>query len=101
MAAEFPNGNAPLERPVSRAPPTLRGPPHRGGHHRLHRFNPRCGSCVAFAATVITGLVLWNLVGNLPLPLGVAVHEGSTILVALNGPRLLRPGAWTTAGRTN
>lgn len=42
------------------------------------------------AATVITVLVAWDLFGHLPLPLGVAGHEGSTILVVLNGLRLLR-----------
>jgi heavy metal translocating P-type ATPase len=52
---------------------------------------------LAIAAVVITGLVTWDLAGHLPLPLGVAGHEGSTILVALNGLRLLRTGAWTHA----
>jgi len=47
------------------------------------------------AATVIAVLVIWDLVGDLPLPLGVAGHEGSTILVALNGLRLLRRSEWT------
>jgi cation-transporting P-type ATPase J len=47
------------------------------------------------AASVIAVLVTWDLVGNLPLPLGVAGHEGSTILVALNGLRLLRRSEWT------
>jgi heavy metal translocating P-type ATPase len=46
------------------------------------------------AATVIAALVTWDLVGHLPLPLGVAGHEGSTILVALNGLRLLRSSEW-------
>jgi len=51
------------------------------------------------AGTVIAVLVTWDLVGDLPLPLGVAGHEGSTILVALNGLRLLRRSEWTrTAG---
>ena len=35
----------------------------------------------------------WGLVGSLPLPLGVAGHEGSTVLVVLNGLRLLRSSA--------
>jgi heavy metal translocating P-type ATPase len=52
---------------------------------------------LAFAAVVITGLVLWDLIGTLPLPLGVAGHEGSTIVVALNGLRLLRGTAWRVA----
>jgi cation-transporting P-type ATPase J len=50
---------------------------------------------LAIAATVITVLVTWDLVGDLPLPLGVAGHEGSTMLVALNGLRLLRRSEWS------
>lgn len=49
---------------------------------------------LAIAATFITLLVIWDLFWYLPLPLGVAGHEGSTILVALNGLRLLRNRAW-------
>jgi heavy metal translocating P-type ATPase len=52
------------------------------------------------AATFIGALVAWDLVGTLPLPLGVAGHEGSTIIVGLNGLRLLRPAAWRRAART-
>lgn len=49
---------------------------------------------LVLASAVIVGLVTWDLVGHLPLPLGVAGHEGSTVLVALNGLRLLRERAW-------
>ncbi|MBB5139231.1 heavy metal translocating P-type ATPase [Thermocatellispora tengchongensis] len=49
---------------------------------------------LALAASCIAILVAWDLFGDLPLPLGVAGHEGSTILVALNGLRLLRASAW-------
>lgn len=49
------------------------------------------------AATFITVLVVWDLVGHLPLPLGVAGHEGSTVIVGLNGLRLLRNAAWNRA----
>ncbi|MEU8650594.1 heavy metal translocating P-type ATPase [Streptomyces sp. NPDC048737] len=49
---------------------------------------------LVIAGTFITGLVLWDLLGHLPLPLGVAGHEGSTVLVGLNGLRLLRERAW-------
>jgi cation-transporting P-type ATPase D len=49
---------------------------------------------LAIAALFITGLVAWDLFGHLPLPLGVAGHEGSTIVVALNGLRLLSSRAW-------
>jgi heavy metal translocating P-type ATPase len=53
---------------------------------------------LVIAATVIAVLVTWDLVGHLPLPLGVAGHEGSTILVALNGLRLLRRSEWKPSG---
>lgn len=56
---------------------------------------------LAIAATFITGLVAWDLFGHLPLPLGVAGHEGSTIIVALNGLRLLRARAWTGVAPTS
>ncbi|WP_277396100.1 heavy metal translocating P-type ATPase [Mycobacterium camsae] len=46
------------------------------------------------ATTFVVVLVTWDLVGHLPLPLGVAGHEGSTVLVGLNGLRLLRDRAW-------
>jgi cation-transporting P-type ATPase D len=56
---------------------------------------------LAIAATFITALVTWDLFGHLPLPLGVAGHEGSTIIVALNGLRLLSPRAWTGVAPTS
>lgn len=49
------------------------------------------------AATFIAVLVIWDLVGRLSLPLGVAGHEGSTLVVGLNGLRLLRDTAWPKA----
>ncbi|MFI0410634.1 heavy metal translocating P-type ATPase [Actinomadura sp. 3N508] len=49
------------------------------------------------AACFITGLVAWDLFGHLPLPLGVLGHEGSTVIVGLNGLRLLRAAAWNRA----
>lgn len=51
---------------------------------------------LVFAATVIAALVTWDLAGHLLLPLGVAGHEGSTVVIGLNGLRLLRQGAWRT-----
>ncbi|WP_280436527.1 heavy metal translocating P-type ATPase [Nocardia carnea] len=55
---------------------------------------------LAIAATFITVLVLWDLFGHLPLPLGVAGHEGSTVIVGLNGLRLLTRRAWNRAERS-
>lgn len=52
------------------------------------------------AASFIGTLVVWDLVGTLPLPLGVAGHEGSTVIVGLNGLRLLRHAAWLRASRS-
>ncbi|MFE2186497.1 heavy metal translocating P-type ATPase [Streptomyces sp. NPDC059455] len=52
---------------------------------------------LVIAGVFITGLVVWDLVGSLPLPLGVAGHEGSTVIVGLNGLRLLRDTAWRGA----
>lgn len=49
---------------------------------------------LAIAGTCLTVLVAWDLLGTLPLPLGVAGHEGSTAIVGLNGLRLLREAAW-------
>ena len=58
---------------------------------RLVLFN------LGFAAITIVALLTWGIVADLPLPLAVAGHEGSTVLVALNGMRLLRDKAWTRA----
>ncbi|OME52685.1 cadmium-translocating P-type ATPase [Paenibacillus odorifer] len=43
-----------------------------------------------FAVTVIAALMISNFVQGIALPFGVIGHEGSTILVILNGLRLLR-----------
>lgn len=43
-----------------------------------------------FAIAVILTLIVTNFVAGVALPLGVVGHEGSTILVILNGLRLLR-----------
>ena len=52
---------------------------------------------LAIAAAIIAALVAWDLAGHLPVPLGVAGHEGSTVIVGLNGLRLLRGSAWRKA----
>jgi heavy metal translocating P-type ATPase len=51
---------------------------------------------LVIAAVIIAGLVSWDLAGHLPLPLGVLGHEGSTVIVGLNGLRLLSARAWPT-----
>jgi heavy metal translocating P-type ATPase len=63
--------------------------------HRVVKAN------LAFAATVITVLVIWDIGWILPLPLGVAGHEGSTMVVGLNGLRLLRRAAWHKADQVS
>ncbi|WP_438290885.1 heavy metal translocating P-type ATPase [Streptomyces sp. HUAS TT7] len=52
---------------------------------------------LVIAGIFITGLVIWDLAATLPLPLGVLGHEGSTVIVGLNGLRLLRDAAWNRA----
>lgn len=53
---------------------------------------------LVFAGVAILALVVVDLAGHLPLPLGVAGHEGSTVIVGLNGLRLLRAKAWQPSG---
>jgi len=45
---------------------------------------------LTLALTSIILLILANFFGELTLPAGVLGHEGSTLLVTLNGLRLLR-----------
>ncbi|MFJ3582850.1 heavy metal translocating P-type ATPase [Streptomyces sp. NPDC090127] len=54
---------------------------------------------LVIAGVFISGLVIWDLAGTLPLPLGVLGHEGSTVIVGLNGLRLLRDAAWNRAAQ--
>ncbi|MEU7167709.1 heavy metal translocating P-type ATPase [Streptomyces morookaense] len=56
---------------------------------------------LVIASVFITGLVVWDLAGTLPLPLGVAGHEGSTVIVGLNGLRLLADSAWRRGDTRN
>jgi cation transport ATPase len=56
---------------------------------------------LVIAGGFIAVLVAWDLFGDLPLPLGVAGHEGSTVIVGLNGLRLLRSAAWRRAAGTD
>ncbi|MGW1099698.1 heavy metal translocating P-type ATPase [Streptomyces sp. NPDC002455] len=52
---------------------------------------------LTIAGLFISVLAVWDLAGHLPLPLGVLGHEGSTVLVGLNGLRLLRASSWRRA----
>lgn len=63
----------------------------RKGTRRVVAANP------VIAATIAAALVARDLAGHLLLPLGVAGHEGSTVLAGLNGLRLLRGAAWRNA----
>jgi len=45
---------------------------------------------LSFAGLVIVALIIATFAIQLPLPIGVVGHEGSTLLVVLNGLRLLR-----------
>ena len=45
---------------------------------------------IIFALSFICILLIANFTGNMTLPLGVLGHEGSTVLVILNGLRLLK-----------
>ena len=89
--------------PTSRSrPPTpsssATNSPPSPGDRPVPRGPPRSsGANLVFAAVFITVLVVWDLFGILPLPLGVAGHEGSTVIVGLNGLRLLRRSAWQKA----
>lgn len=58
-----------------------------------HRLNRIIMGNVIFSISVILSLVTLNIFGLLNLPLAVLFHEGSTILVILNGLRLLRQGS--------
>ncbi len=53
---------------------------------------------LTFALGVIAVLVGFALAGEVPLPVGVVGHEGSTIVVVANGLRLLAGGARPLGG---
>jgi Zn2+/Cd2+-exporting ATPase len=57
-----------------------------------HKLNRIILQNVVFSIGVIIALVVLNLFGLLTLPTAVVFHEGSTILVILNGLRLLLQG---------
>lgn len=58
--------------------------------HLSKRMNRIIKQNMAFSIAVILMLIASNFFQDLSLPMGVVGHEGSTILVILNGLRLLR-----------
>ncbi|MFZ3577981.1 heavy metal translocating P-type ATPase [Virgibacillus sp. DJP39] len=61
-----------------------------GAFNLSKKMNKVVKQNVVFSLSVITFLIITNLFQVIDLPLGVIGHEGSTILVILNGLRLLR-----------
>ena len=64
-------------------------------HALARRTNVVIRQNLTFALGIMLVMVAFTLFGDLPLPLGVLGHEGGTILVVLNGLRLLawQPGS--------
>ncbi len=65
-----------------------------GGLAEALRLARHCSRGIRLSLTIALGmisvLVVLTLIGQLPLPVAVVCHEGSTLLVVLNGLRLLR-----------
>ncbi|WP_042350547.1 heavy metal translocating P-type ATPase [Bacillus massiliigorillae] len=62
--------------------------------HLSRKMNKIIKQNVIFSLTVIVLLICSNFLQFISLPYGVIGHEGSTILVILNGLRLLKPMRW-------
>ncbi|MEH6943931.1 heavy metal translocating P-type ATPase [Bacillus sp. JJ722] len=62
--------------------------------HLSRKMNKIIRQNVIFSLTVIVLLICSNFLQFISLPFGVIGHEGSTILVILNGLRLLKPMRW-------
>lgn len=54
------------------------------------RMNRIVKQNIIFGVVVISVLIISNFITRLPIPIAVVAHEGNTILVILNGLRLLR-----------
>jgi cation transport ATPase len=59
-------------------------------HHLARRTAAVIRQNLTFALGAMVVLVIGGLLFKLPLPLAVVGHEGGTVLVVLNGLRLLR-----------
>ena len=95
-------GRAPTSRwrPRTRSSSATNSPPSPPSSRLSRAARRLVVQNLVIAGIFITVLVVWDLVGHLPLPLGVAGHEGSTVIVGLNGLRLLREAAlaWRAVG---
>lgn len=60
-------------------------------HQLSKKLNRVVWQNIAFSMFVVVLLVTLNLLGQVDIGIGVLAHEGSTILVILNGLRLLLP----------
>ncbi|MGO2083403.1 heavy metal translocating P-type ATPase [Vagococcus sp.] len=60
-------------------------------HKISKRLNKVVMQNIVFSMAVVLFLVLLNIFGKMNLPIGILVHETSTIIVLLNGIRLLKP----------
>jgi cation-transporting P-type ATPase J len=92
-------GSDPADRRHGRGP--RRPHRHPGSHRIVAACASRGGRQPGHRRHLMGIRVLWDMVGTLPLPRGVAGHEGSTLILGLNGLRLLRRTAWHHAVRTD
>ncbi|MCB5953549.1 heavy metal translocating P-type ATPase [Enterococcus sp. CWB-B31] len=60
-------------------------------HKVSKRLNKIVWQNIIFSMTVVALLVALNLLGKMDIAIGVIAHEGSTLIVILNGLRLLLP----------
>lgn len=59
-------------------------------HKVSKKLNKIVNQNMIFSMGVVVLLLVLNILGSMNLPLGVIFHEGSTVLVILNGLRLLK-----------
>ena len=60
-------------------------------HRMSRRLSKIVWQNIVFSMLIVLLLVTLNLIGRMDLTIGVLAHEGSTLLVILNGLRLLLP----------
>ncbi|MGC6768108.1 heavy metal translocating P-type ATPase [Enterococcus sp. LJL51] len=60
-------------------------------HKVAKRLNKIVWQNIIFSMLIVAMLVILNLLGKMDIAIGVIAHEGSTLLVILNGLRLLLP----------